>query len=151
MRDSTQSVFESRGAVWTGRIIAGAVVLFLVMDAAMKVVKTDAAVEGSAELGYPESTLVGIGLALLVCTAIYAVPRTAFLGAILLSGYLGGATATQVRLEDPWFLFPIALGVLVWVSLYLRDSRIRALIALSGPQDAGNASILSGERRSPEG
>lgn len=133
MDDEAQSVFESRATRWAGRVIAGVLIVFLVVDGAMKVIKTDEAVEGSAELGYPEGTLVGIGLALLVGTALYAIPRTAFIGAVLLSAYLGGATATQVRMEDPWFLFPVVLGVLVWVSLYLRDGRVRALVALPSP------------------
>jgi hypothetical protein len=71
-----------------------------------------------------------LGLTLLLCVALYLVPRTSVLGAILITGYLGGATATQVRVEDPWFLFPVGLGVLVWLGLFLRDARLRALIPL---------------------
>ena len=96
---------------------------------AIKAMMLEPAVEGSVQLGYPEGTVFGIGLALLVSTALYAVPRTAFLGAILLTGYLGGAVATQVRMEDPWFLFPAFLGVLVWGGLFLRDGRVRALVS----------------------
>ena len=104
-------------------------VAFLLFDAGIKVMMLEPAVEGSVQLGYPEGTVFGIGLALLVSTALYAVPRTASLGAILLTGYLGGAAvATQVRVEDPWFLFPAFIGVLVWGGLFLRDRRIRALV-----------------------
>lgn len=109
--------------------MSGLVFLFLLFDSIIKVMRTDAAVDGTVELGYPENLVVGIGLVLLVCTVLYAIPRTAILGAILLTGYLGGATATQVRLEDPWFLFPVLLGVLVWAGLFLRDARLRALLA----------------------
>ncbi len=80
-------------------------------------------------LAIAERLVVGIGLALLVCTLLYAIPRTAILGAILLTGYLGGETATQVRLEDPWFLFPVLLGVLVWAGLMLRDPHLGALVS----------------------
>jgi len=90
--------------LWAGRIISGLVVLFLLFDSIIKVMRLDPAVEGTVEFGYNESVVFGIGLTLLVCTILYAIPRTAILGAILLTGYLGGATATQVRVEDPWFL-----------------------------------------------
>ena len=120
--------FAPRSARWAGRIVSALVVAFLLFDAGIKVMMLEPAVEGSVQLGYPEATVFGIGLALLVSTALYAVPRTAFLGAILLTGYLGGAVATQVRVEDPWFLFPAFIGVLVWGGLFLRDERVRALI-----------------------
>src|SRR5918998_781985 len=120
--------FAPRSARWAGRIVSALVVAFLLFDAGIKVMMLEPAVEGSVQLGYPEATVFGIGLALLVSTALYAVPRTAFLGAILLTGYLGGAVATQERLEDPWFLFPAFFGVLVWGGLFLRDERIRALV-----------------------
>ena len=114
---------------WTGRVLSALVVAFLLFDGGIKAMMLEPAVEGSVKLGYPEGTVFGIGLALLVSTALYSVPRTAFLGAILLTGYLGGAVATQVRVEDPWFLFPAFFGVLVWGGLFLRDGRIRALVS----------------------
>ena len=117
--------------LWAGRIISGLVVLFLLFDSIIKVMRLDPAVEGTVEFGYNESVVFGIGLTLLVCTILYAIPRTAILGAILLTGYLGGATATQVRVEDPWFLFPVLLGVLAWTGLWLRDERLRALFSWS--------------------
>lgn len=119
------------GAVWAGRILSGLIVLFMLSDAIPKALRLDFALNATVELGYPEATVVPIGLTLLVCTVLYAIPRTARLGAILLTGYLGGAVATQVRVEDLWFLFPFALGVLVWVGLYLRDERLRTLIPLT--------------------
>lgn len=119
---------SSRKMLLAGRIVSGLLVLFF--DSIVKVLKLDAAVEGSAKLGYPESTVIGIGLALLVATVLYVVPRTAFVGAILLSGYLGGAIATQVRVEDASFVFPVILGVLVWVGLYLRDDRLRTFLIM---------------------
>ena len=121
--------FAARSARWTGRVISALVVAFLLFDGVIKVMMLEPAVEGSVRLGYPESTVFGIGLALLVSTALYAVPRTTFVGTILLTGYLGGAVATQVRVEDPWFLFPAFIGVLVWGGLFLRDERIRALVS----------------------
>jgi hypothetical protein len=120
--------FATRSARWAGRVVSALVVAFLAFDGGIKVMMIEPAVEGSVRLGYPEGTVLGIGLALLVSTALYAVPRTAFIGAILLTGYLGGAVATQVRIEDPWFLFPALIGVLAWGGLFLRDGRIRALV-----------------------
>ena len=121
--------FAARSARWTGRIISALVVAFLLFDGGIKAMMLEPAVEGSVRLGYPEGTVFGIGLALLVSTVLYAVPRTAFLGAILLTGYLGGAVATQVRVEDPWFLFPALFGGLVWGGLFLRAERVRALVS----------------------
>ena len=118
-----------RSARWTGHAVSALVVAFLLFDGAIKAMMLGPAVEGSVRLGYPEGTVFWIGLALLVSTALYAFPRTAFLGAILLTGYLGGAVATQVRVEDPWFLLPAFFGVLVWGGLFLRDGRVRALIS----------------------
>ncbi len=126
IRDAT-----SKKMLWAGRIISGLVVLFLLFDSIIKVMRLDPAVEGTVEFGYNESVVFGIGLTLLVCTILYAIPRTAILGAILLTGYLGGATATQVRVEDPWFLFPVLIGTLAWTGLWLRDDRLRALFSWS--------------------
>ena len=117
--------------VWAGRIMSGLATLFLLLDAVMKVMKARVAVEGTVQVGYPESTVVGIGLSLLVSTLLHAIPRTSVLGAILVTGYLGGAVATNVRVSAPLFsyiLTPVYVGVLVWGGLYLRDERVRALI-----------------------
>jgi hypothetical protein len=132
MSSSTQSVASSRKMVLAGRIISALSALFLLFDAIIKVLRAAPAVEGTVRLGYPVGVVVPIGVTLLLCVVLYLIPRTSVLGAILITGYLGGATATQVRVEDLWFLFPVGLGVLVWLGLYLRDSRLRTLIPLRG-------------------
>ncbi len=114
-----------------GRILSGLVVLFLLFDSVMKLIKAPVVVQGSTQLGYPESVVRGIGIVLLVCIILYVLPRTSVLGAVLLTGYLGGAVATHVRVGDPLFshvLFPIYVGIMLWGGLYLRDSRVRGLI-----------------------
>jgi hypothetical protein len=123
----------SKGRLWAGRIMSGLPALFLLMDGVGKLVKPEAVVKGTVELGYPESVLLPLGTTLLVCTILYVIPRTAVLGAILLTGYLGGAIATHVRVEHPFFshvLFPVYVAVLLWGGLWLRDERLRALIPL---------------------
>jgi hypothetical protein len=134
MQPSGQTTAVS--SLWTGRIIISLVVVFMVFDGGVKVLKMAPAVEGTARLGYPTSLVVPIGVISLVCTLLYAIPRTSILGAILLTGYLGGATATQVRLQAPWFLFPVVIGVLVWLGPFLTDGRLRALIPLRTPKAA---------------
>lgn len=115
---------------WTGRILSAVLVLFFVLDGGMKLFKPPAVVQATVQLGYPESTIVGIGLALLLCTALYAIPRTATVGAILLTGYLGGAVATNVRAATPAFnlAFPILFAAAVWGSLILRDNRLARIL-----------------------
>ncbi len=107
--------------------------MFLFVDGVGKLVKPAPVVEGTVQLGYPESILLGLGTVLLTCTVLYVFPRTAILGAILLTGYLGGAVATHVRVGSPLFshiLFPVYVAVLIWGGLYVRDERLRALIPL---------------------
>ncbi len=116
---------------WVGRVLSGLAVLFLLFDAIGKLTRAQPAVEGTVQLGYPESTVAGIGLILLACVVLHLIPRTAVLGAILLTGYLGGAVATHVRLLNPLFshtLFPVYVGVLVWLGLALRDGAVRRLL-----------------------
>jgi hypothetical protein len=128
--DQTAGVSKKR--LWAGRIMSGIVVLFLVFDATIKLMVIDPVVKGMAELGYPVSLAPMIGIILLICTAVYVIPRTAPLGAMLLTGYLGGAVASQLRIGKPllgYTLFPIYVAVLAWGGLYLRDSRVRALFA----------------------
>lgn len=117
----------SKAQVWTGRILSGLVSTFLLWDAGMKLLKPEFVVKATVELGYPESSIVGIGLALLACTFLYVVPRTAALGAVLLTGYLGGAVATHVRVGAGAFnvLFPIVFGAIIWGGLWLRSERLR--------------------------
>lgn len=123
---------STRTSTWTSWIASGLLIAFLVTDAVPKVFKAGFAVEGTVDLGYPESTVIPIGIALLASTILYTIPRTAFIGAILLTGYLGGAIATQVRLEDPWFLFPAALAILTWVGLAMRQPGIGRLLSIQG-------------------
>ena len=125
-----QAAPTSKAMLWTGRIISALITLFMLFDGAIKVMKLAPAVEGTLHIGYPASLVVPIGVAALISTVLYAIPRTAVLGAILLTGYLGGATASQVRLEDHLFYLPVVFGILVWGGLFLRDSRLRALLPL---------------------
>ena len=118
-------------AVWVGRVLSGLAVLFLAVDAGFKLLQSPMAIEGTVELGYPASAILKIGIIQVVCLVIYLIPRTSVLGAILWTGYLGGAIATHVRLENPLFthqLFPIYVAALLWGGLYLRDRRVRALL-----------------------
>ena len=124
----------SKKRVWAGRIISALAILFLLFDAIGKLMKVAPVLEASARLGLPANLIVGIGSLLLACVVVYAIPCTSILGAILLTGYLGGAVAIQVRVGDPLFetLFPVIFGVLVWAGIYLRDDRLRTLIPLTG-------------------
>jgi len=133
MQTSTQTGSVSTKAHWAGRILSGLVVLFLLFDGAIKLVPIDPVTESLAQLGYPVNLARGLGVLVLVCTVFYVIPRTAVLGAILLTGLLGGAIATHLRVGDPVFthlLFGAYLGVMVWGGLFLRDERVRALIPL---------------------
>ena len=121
----------SKRALWAGWILSGIPILFLSMDAVGKFVKPEPVVTGTIALGYSESVILPLGIVLLISTILYAVPQTAVLGAILLTGYLGGAVATHVRIGNPVFthmLFPVYLGIMIWLGLYLRDLRLRTLI-----------------------
>lgn len=129
MQSGTQDTGVSK-LVWVGRVISALMILFLLFDGGIKVLELAPAMEGSTRLGIPAGVIQPIGIAAVICVVLYAIPRTSILGAILLTGYLGGATATQVRLEDPWFFFPVFLGMLVWAGIYFRDERLRALIPL---------------------
>lgn len=125
----------SRTRLWAGRIITAIPVVFLLFDGVIKVLNVQPVIDGMNKLGYPVDLAVGIGTLLLACLALYVIPRTSVLGAILLTGYLGGAVATHVRVGDPLFshvLFPAYLGLFLWAGLYLRDSRLRALIPFRG-------------------
>ena len=129
----TRTVSVSNKKLWLGRILSALSILFLLFDSAVKLMKLPPAVQGTVELGYPPSVIVGLGMLLLACVVAYAIPRTSVLGAILLTGYLGGAIASQLRVGNPLFshiLFPIYVALLIWGGLYLRDHRLRALIPL---------------------
>lgn len=123
----------SRAAVWTGRVVSGLVIAFLVFDAAIKLVPIEPVVTTMQALGFDTTAALarGLGVLLLACTALYALPRTAFLGAVLLTGYLGGAIAIQLRAGNPIFshmLFGMYLGLFAWTGLLLRRPRLRALL-----------------------
>jgi hypothetical protein len=116
--------------VWIGRGISWVAGFFLLADGVAKLFKPIQVVEGTVKLGYPESVIVGLGCVLTACALLYLIPQTSILGAVLLTGYLGGAVATHVRVSDPLFsiLFPVFFGVLIWGGLWLRDERVRKLI-----------------------
>jgi hypothetical protein len=121
----------SRAALWTGRVLGGVAVLFLLFSATVKLLRAPQALESFEQLGYPPSVALGIGLIELACTLFYLWPRTSFAGAVLLTGYLGGAVATHLRLLDPWLshtLFPLYVGALAWGGLALRDRRVLGLL-----------------------
>lgn len=127
MSSVVQPAPTSRWMVWTGYVVTAIPVLMLIFSGVMKFLKPPSFVEEFERLGYGENLALIIGILEIGCTIIYLIPRTAVLGAILLTGYLGGATATHVRIGDPSFFAPVIVGVLVWLGLYLRDSRVRAL------------------------
>ena len=119
--------------LWAGRGMSGLTVLFMLSDGISKLAMEHHVVEATTKIGYPVDVIRPLGIVVLVCTTLYAIPRTAILGAILLTGFLGGAVASKVRLEDPMFgsiLFGVYFGILAWGGLYLRDHRLRALIPL---------------------
>jgi DoxX-like protein len=123
---------SSKALLWTGYIVSALPVLGLIASAVMKFGKPAFVVEGMDKHGYPEGIIVGLGVVELACTLLYIIPQTSVLGAILLTGYLGGATATHVRVgEFSQAIFgPVLFGVLIWLGLFLRDSRLRALVPL---------------------
>ena len=131
MQATTEAAPLSKGRTWTGRIITALVALFLTFDGVTKVMQEPHTMQAAAKLGFSSAMIVGIGACLLICLVIYLIPRTAPLGAILLTGYLGGAVATNVHSGLPllMWLFPAAFGVLVWVGLFLRDPRLKVLVA----------------------
>lgn len=132
MSSSAQLTAPSMKRPWAGIIISAIPILFLLMDGVMKLIKPAVVVETTVKLGYSENVIIPLGTVLLICTILYTIPRTSVLGAILLTGYLGGAVATHVRASGSLFeiLFPAIMGALVWGGLYLRDERLRALLPL---------------------
>ena len=130
MDSMTSEPGASKAMLWGGRVLTVLLSLYLFFDSGIKIARSPQAVEGTAQMGYPDGALVPIGAVLLISLVIYLIPRTSILGAILLTGYLGGATATMVRVSSPWVFFPVLIGALVWTALYLRDGRLRAMIPL---------------------
>ena len=127
---ATEAREGSGKMIWAGRILTVLTALFMLLDGVMKIVKPPQVLQANVRLAYPLSTLSGIGIALIVCTLIYLLPRTSVLGAVLLTGYLGGALASNVRAGSGLFetIFPMLFAALVWVGLGLRDRRLRSLL-----------------------
>jgi hypothetical protein len=128
----TQTVSGSNKTIWTGRVLSTLLSLMLLLDGVMKLIQPPEVLEACDKLGIPLSAIAGIGIALLASTILYAVPATAGLGAILLTGYLGGAVMAHLRVGDPgWMVvMPAIFGALVWLGLFLRDSRLRELVPI---------------------
>ena len=120
----------SKAQLWIGRVLSVLASLFLLFDGIMKLVKPPVVVQSTLQLGYTESAILGIGLTLLVCTLLYIVPRSSIVGAVLLTGYLGGAVASNIRASKPVFnvLFPMIMAALLWGGLWFRDLRVRNLV-----------------------
>jgi DoxX-like family len=131
MRNEFIGDHDSKPMVWAGRILSGLAVLFLLMDGVGKLVKPAPVIEATTALGWSEGSILTLGVLVLIATALYVIPRTAILGAILLTGFLGGAVASQLRIGNPLFshtLFPVYIGVMVWVGLWLRHRQLRGLL-----------------------
>jgi hypothetical protein len=144
MQAATQTAHASMTTLWAGRIISGLAALFLLVDGIMKLFKPRMVVDATVQLGYPESVIVGLGVVLTLSTILYLIPATSILGAILITGYLGGATATHVRIGGDAFsvVFPIIFGLLIWFGLYLRVERLRDLV----PDTSSQVSPISRAR-----
>lgn len=130
MTDDNTKTTESKIMLWAGRILSAVPVLMLLMSGTMKFIKPAGFAEGLEHLGWSETTMTYIGVVEILCAILYLIPKTAILGAILIAAYLGGATATHVRIGDP-FIIPIALGIVAWLGLWLRDKRLREILPLT--------------------
>ncbi|HUG15078.1 MAG TPA: DoxX family protein [Thermomicrobiales bacterium] len=129
MQSGIRAIATTRATIWAARAMSGLAALFIIVDGAMKLFAPTQVVEAMNELGYPERLTTSIGILAIAVTAVYLYPRTAVLGAVLLTGFLGGAVASQLRAEAGLFpiVFPILIGALAWAGLYLRDKRARML------------------------
>jgi hypothetical protein len=133
MQTAIDTASPSKSRLWTGRVLSSLAILFLLFDGAMKLVRPLPVTQAMTKLGFPQDLSVPIGVVLLICTALYALPRTSVFGAVLLTGYLGGAVVSQMRINAPVLsttLFPVYFAVLMWAGLYLRESRLAALLPL---------------------
>ncbi len=133
-KSNTSVEAVSKGQLWTGRVLSGIAVLFLVMDTVFKLVASTMAAEATAQLGYPAHLIPIIGWIEAILLVLYLIPRTSVFGALLWTGYLGGAIATHFRIGNPLFthqLFPIYIATLLWLGLWLRDRRLRLVLPLS--------------------
>lgn len=127
MQSETQ---PSKAMLWTGRVMSALPILFILMASVMKLLKLPAVVEGFVRSGVPERLIIPVGIIELLSVVVYLIPSTSVLGAILMTGLLGGATITTLRIGDPTYPMPVILGMLAWGGLYLRDLRLRELIPL---------------------
>jgi hypothetical protein len=133
MQTAIDTAAPSKSRLWTGRVLSILAILFLLFDGIMKLVRPLPVTQAMTKLGFPQELSVPIGVVLLICTALYALPRTSVFGAVLLTGYLGGAVVSQMRINAPLLsttLFPVYFAVLMWAGLYLRESRLAALLPL---------------------
>ena len=133
MQSATHAISISNKRLWTGRILSSLAALFMIFNGVIKLIRIPPVVDSFNLLGYPLSLAIVIGILEISCTIVYLIPRTSVLGAILLTGYLGGAVATHVRVGNPLFshiLFPIYIGLMFWGGLYLREERLHSLIPL---------------------
>jgi len=130
--ERAESLTSSTSGRVAGLIVSGLPALFLLVDGAAKLFKPGPVVEGTVRLGYSESVIIPLGIVLVACTILYLIPATSVLGAILITGYLGGAVATHVRFNEGVFpiIFPVIIGALIWLGLYLRDPQLRKFIPL---------------------
>lgn len=128
VQSGVQMAAISKRTLWAGRIFSAIPALTLLFGGAVKLLKLPSVMQGFAQYGYPANSIPVVGILEVACTVVYLIPRTAVLGAILMTGLLGGAIASNVRINNPAFIAPLILGVLVWGGLYLRDQRLRALI-----------------------
>ena len=139
MKTQKQTGKASRKKIWTGRIMSSAAVLFMLFDSITKLLKTPQVVDATAQLGYPASLIPVIGLILFILTILYIIPITSIFGAILLTGYLGGAVASNLRILSPLFsntLFPIYFAVILWGGLFLRNSLIHKFVPFVKENDS---------------
>ena len=132
MQATAENSTTAKPMLWVGRVISALVILFLIFDCVVKVMQMPQAVEPTVKFGYAASLVPVLGILELACLILYVIPQTSVLGAILMTGYLGGAVATQVRVgAEPFSLiFPFIIGALIWGGLFLRDSQLRALVPL---------------------
>ena len=129
MSNETDLALPSKAKLWSGYLLSAAPAAMLLMSGIMKLVQPPMLVEGFADLGWPIGVATALGVVEIGCVVLYAIPKTSVLGAILLTGYLGGAIATHVRINDG-FLIPVILGIVIWLGLYLRDIKLRELIPI---------------------
>jgi hypothetical protein len=130
-----QAIPVSKGRLWAGRIISAIPIAMLLMSAGMKFLKPPSVLEDFAHYGYPESVITTIGILELACIVVHAIPRTSVIGAILVAAYLGGATATNVRIGDSAFFVPVLLGIFAWLGLFVRDDGVRAILPLRSARE----------------